>query len=228
MKLKEKVNTWLFIFTIIFFSFIIITIIIIIIIKIKILFPISNQRKKEGFLSKQLILLGDSILNNSNYVSEDETVENALKMKTSYSILNLAQNEATISMVFYQLEKLSSDNNLSNTYILLSVGGNDLMQFGNFHHTWKQYELLIKSIHSKLPKVTIVILNLYYPLTDKYNQFIRNWNTSLLELVKNNSYLKLVILDKVIHEDDLIETIEPSKYGSEKIAESILSILNKI
>ena len=61
---------------------------------------------KENFdKNKQIILLGDSILENSNYVEQYFNVESNIKKKHPY-VLNLAQDRAIISNLSLQINHL--------------------------------------------------------------------------------------------------------------------------
>ena len=84
---------------------------------------------KEGLSSinkKNIILLGDSILNNSNYVNPGESVSDIIKSK-GRKVINVAVDNSKIKDINKQLNRIPSSYNKSNTYIFLSVGGNDIL-----------------------------------------------------------------------------------------------------
>jgi hypothetical protein len=82
---------------------------------------------KEGLTNNdKVILMGDSVLNNSNYVPLDKSVINILKTKTN-NILNVAKDGATINDLYEQLDKIPMDFNRADTYVFISVGGNDIL-----------------------------------------------------------------------------------------------------
>jgi len=74
--------------------------------------------------NKKIILLGDSILENSSYANP--CILEILK-STSHSVLCLAQDNSTIESTYLQLHDLSSNLNNRNTFIFVSVGGNDIL-----------------------------------------------------------------------------------------------------
>ena len=82
---------------------------------------------KEGLTNNnKVILMGDSVLNNSNYVSFGKSVVDILKTKTS-NILNVSKDGGTINDLYSQLDKIPIDLNSEETYIFISVGGNDIL-----------------------------------------------------------------------------------------------------
>lgn len=193
-----------------------------------------------------IILLGDSILNNSNYIlSNEKDTFNYLKYfinkynHKNVSIYNYAEDGAKINDCFMQLDKipLNINKNNNNLYIILSCGGNDILENTNYKDIDKQkillskLEILIKTIKSKFPISQIYLLNLYYPFSSKYISYknlISNWNI-LLDGFNNNltiNKIKIIDISKIINmPSDLIYDIEPSDSGSEKIS---LCIINNL
>ena len=96
------------------------TSIIIIIVSIIVIFSCAYFKSlKEGLTNNDnIILIGDSILNNSNYVSEGKSVFDILKTKTN-KVFNVAKDGATISDLYYQLDKIPLDLNMSETYFFI-------------------------------------------------------------------------------------------------------------
>jgi hypothetical protein len=74
--------------------------------------------------NKKIVLLGDSILENSSYANP--CILEILK-STSHSVLCLAQDNSTIESTYLQLHDLPSNLNNRNTFIFVSVGGNDIL-----------------------------------------------------------------------------------------------------
>jgi len=75
---------------------------------------------REGLTNNNtIILLGDSILNNSNYVSEGKSVYDILKTKTN-NVYNFSKDGATINDLYSQLDKVPLDFNKSETYVFIS------------------------------------------------------------------------------------------------------------
>jgi len=203
------------------------------------LFLILKKNNIDNFENnKYIILLGDSILNNSNYVNEKLSVYNIVKNKNLNTYL-LAEDGATINRLDKQIEQLKEfpyeKLNNNNTYIFISIGGNDILE-GNISNNKKLENLLnnylnkIKIVKIKYPKTNLYLLNLYKPLKSKYEKYykiIETWN-NLLEKEKENNkniYKILDISKIIIYPNDLVYSIEPSINGGKKIAEEILNKL---
>ena len=180
--------------------------------------------------NSRIILIGDSILNNSNYVQKGETVSDYIQLKTN-NISNFAIDEATIADTYQQLENLNQSLNNSNTFIFVSAGGNNILnskaylKYTATDDLFQQYSQLLHSIKTRLPNAQLFVLNLYYPLNSKYKPFyltIDKWN----QLIKDNEKIgyKIIQTNKLLESnDDFIYDIEPSAKGAKIIAESILS-----
>lgn len=181
---------------------------------------------------KNILFLGDSILNNQLYVSSERTVQDFLKKKYSYpvSIFNYAQDGATILSVYHQLDHIPEYLNSAETVVFLSIGGNDILVYflknpqnrkeEEFISTlYFSYQTLLKIILKKMNLCKIYILDIYYPVHPSfqtYLPFLKKWNHLLetnhenIPIIKISSYLK--------ESKDFFEFIEPSEYGAEKIA----------
>ena len=89
---------------------------------------IRRCQRMEGFSKDQtLILLGDSILQNKQYVEPGHSVEDILK-KSLKKVKNYALDEATIKTVYLELNQIPKKFNVETTTIILSIGGNDLIE----------------------------------------------------------------------------------------------------
>jgi hypothetical protein len=66
------------------------------------------------------------VLNNSAYVPQGKSVVDYLKEKTN-KVFNFAKDGATIQDCYAQLDKIPLDFNNTNTYVFISVGGNDIL-----------------------------------------------------------------------------------------------------
>ena len=186
---------------------------------------------KEGLSSinkKNIILLGDSILNNSNYVNPGESLSDIIKNK-GRKVINVAVDNSKIKDINKQLNRIPSSYNKSNTYIFLSVGGNDILNLPSQNHEqinelFKEYLKNIKVIKNKFPKSKIVALNMYHHPSSYYKMYYNSidlWN----ELLDQNTFEKYKVLniDNIIKtKNDLVHDIEPSKQGSIKIANAIV------
>ena len=187
---------------------------------------------KEGLSSinkKNIILLGDSILNNSTYVKPGESVSDVIKRKGEINIMNVAIDKSKIKDINNQLIRIPSNYNNSNTYIFISIGGNDILSLPSqndeqINELFKEYLKNIKAIKNKFPKSKIIALNIYYPPSSYYKMYyksIDSWN----KLLKQNTFegYNVLNIDEIIKtNNDLVNEIEPSKQGSIKIANAIM------
>ena len=177
---------------------------------------------------KNIILLGDSILNNSNYVNPGESVSDIIKSK-GRKVINVAVDNSKIKDINKQLNRIPSSYNKSNTYIFLSVGGNDILNLPSqndeqINELFKEYLKNIKAIKNKFPKSKIIALNIYHPPSSYYKIYyksIDSWN----KLLNQNTFdgYNVLNIDEIIKtNNDLVNEIEPSKQGSTKIANAIM------
>lgn len=189
--------------------------------------------KKDSFTNKKnIILLGDSVLNNSNYVNSGSSIESILKsMDPSITLLSLAQDGSTIDDVFKQLNQIPLHFNSSENYIFLSAGGNDILDADfsqlNINTIFDKYSTLINTIVTKFPFINIISLTLYYPINikyEKYKDIITIWNEKIKKLMGDTILLTNIIRSP----EDIVNNIEPSFIGGQKIANAILQkIVNK-
>ena len=93
----------------------------------------------------KIILIGDSMLNNSAYVSANQSVPDLLSKKlVGNTVYNFAKDGATINDCYSQLDKISSELNNSSTFIIVSCGGNNILSSRSLKPTdmnnlFKQY-----------------------------------------------------------------------------------------
>ena len=209
------------------------TSIIIIIVSIIVIFSCAYFKSlKEGLTNNDnIILIGDSILNNSNYVSEGKSVFDILKTKTN-KVFNVAKDGATISDLYSQSDKIPIDLNMSETYVFISAGGNDILnKLSQLDETelvslFNSYKNFISALRAKLGSVKINIMNLYLPSNPRYQSYktsVEIWN----KLIQENSnkigeIYNVIDLNKIlVTPADFVYDIEPSDLGSEKIANII-------
>jgi len=178
-----------------------------------------------------IILIGDSILNNTNYIlKEENSVPGLIKAKHSDTYV-FAKDEAIISDCNAQIEEIPEANNTKDTYIFVSAGGNNILNNRNniskeiVDSLFQQYSTLILSLKSKFPNTNIYLLNLYYPLDSTFKNlyvYIDQWNSLITEFAEKNG-LKVIQTNKLlINNDDFTNSIEPSEQGGKKIADVIL------
>lgn len=209
------------------------TTILIIIISLVIIFSCAYFKSlKEGLTNNNtVILMGDSVLNNANYVSAGNSVYDYLKKKLN-KVINLAKDGATINDLYTQLDKIPVDLNNTDTYIFISAGGNDILNkrteltTNEIRRLFDTYMDFLKALRAKLGSTKINIINLYLPTNprfqsyktsvDQWNQLINQYSNKIGEMynvVDLHSLLKTP--------EDFVYDIEPSESASNKIANLI-------
>ena len=183
---------------------------------------------KEGLTTNNnIILIGDSILNNSNYVPEGKSVVSILETKTN-NISNLAKDGATLMDLYGQLDNIPVELNKSSSYVFISAGGNDILKNKNIdvNSLFNKYMNFLESLRARLGSTKINILNLYLPANPRYQSYkksVDTWN----QLLKENSnkigemYNIVDIHSLLTGPEDFVYDIEPSEIGSKKIANAI-------
>lgn len=185
---------------------------------------------KEGLTNNNtIILMGDSILNNANYVPEGTSVYAFLKQKVS-NVINVAKDGATINDLYTQLDKIPIELNNSQTYIFISAGGNNILSNSTTKlnkdqiiQLFNTYIDFLKALRAKLSNVNINILNLYLPTNPRYQSYkssVDQWNLLLKEYSNKigETYNILDLHTLLTSPEDFIYDIEPSKTASDKIA----------
>ena len=182
-----------------------------------------------------ILLLGDSILDNSYYVSPGKSVYDYIKrsIPSSTVIKNLARDGAIISEVkTNQLYAIPITYNKPTTALVLSIGGNDFLSGNAIDLVKPQYKDLLQQIRSQFDKSKIYLVDLYRPLDPSlqiYTTIISMWNSYLEQLVKANLADAIIPISNVIVEQtDLVHKIEPSNTGGEKIANLILQTIQTV
>ena len=187
---------------------------------------------KEGLTnSDNIVLIGDSVLNNSNYVPQGASVVDVLNTKTS-NIFNYSKDGATINDLYAQLDKIPQDLNKSETHVFISAGGNDILNkrgqlnSSEIAQLFNTYMDFVKALRERLGSVRVNILNLYLPANPRYQSYkesIEQWN----KLINENSnkigemYNVIDVNTLLTTPEDFIYDIEPSELGSKKIANAI-------
>ena len=179
----------------------------------------------EGYSnSSNIILIGDSILNNSNYVQQNENVSSCLENR-GFNVECLAKDNSTLDTLdkqIIQLDKLSRQST-----IVVSIGGNDLLAKKNIKDVKFQFEAMIKKL-KEMDFEKILIVDIYYPpfiACKPYYKEVALWNNFLSKF--NSEKCKIVRISETMNKkDDFVYEIEPSKMGSIKISELIIKNLN--
>ena len=195
----------------------------------------SSNKNINGNENKTIVLLGDSILKNNSYVSNGKGVDNILEERNA-NVVSLAENNSKIIDVYSQIGKIPLDINNVSTSIFLSSGGNDILSFyvdqngdttdtGFLTTMLAAYKKLVKSIQTRMNKCQIVLVDIYYPVSNPFAQYkpiIEEWNTLISNYALENSLGLLQISQSVTSSEDFTLGIEPSEKGGEKIAQLIL------
>jgi len=189
---------------------------------------------KENFDKQHyIILLGDSILENSNYVEKYFNVESNIK-KTHHNVLNLAQDQAILNNLSLQMKHLEQKKMNKGDIIFVSAGGNDIMNHYRFQKKTnaKDLNIIFEKYAKKILRLKnstsnkIVLLNIYAPPKVKeYHNIIDLWNKKQKSFASENNIKVLDIHSIVNHKHHFIKNIEPSNQGGKIIADAILKSL---
>jgi len=205
----------------------------------------TNQNQNQN-QNQTIVLMGDSILKNNVYVGKDKAVEHILKKQYSGTLINLARDNSTVSDIYDQIDEIDPSLNHKNTTIFVSIGGNDILNkyvyvtkdididdFNMLYKIYSDYKDALRKLKAKMPKAKLMLMNLYYPRSQKYTRYrelIKKWNDLLFEYAddpihKVNDVLDLSLIMTEINDFSLC--IEPSEKGSVKIAREILLLSNE-
>jgi len=190
---------------------------------------------KEGLTNNDnnynIVLIGDSVLNNSNYVPSGKSVVDNLKTKTT-KVFDFAKDGATINDSYSQLDKIPVDLNKTETYIFISAGGNDILNnrgqltSPEIRRLFDNYMEFLKAVRTKFGSAKINVLNLYLPSNPRYQTYktsIDQWNQLIKEYSsKIGEMYNVINLDTLLTTpNDFVYDIEPSEFASQKIANAI-------
>jgi len=180
---------------------------------------------------KKLILVGDSIFKNNNYVPI--SVEDTIRKRYPNAII-LAKDNSVIADAKNQISLIGEELDEPSTYIYISVGGNDILN--HYQYSPKSNHEKLNSIYHKytnminsLPfkKAHIILSSIYYPPTHKkYYPLIDNWNNRIKELCNKKGYELLPVHKYMKYDHHFTHDIEPSISGSRIIANTIFRNLN--
>ena len=193
----------------------------------------------EGFEEKPktILLLGDSILKNNVYVTKG--VDEIMRSKTECKVITLARDKTTIGHTYKQIDEIPDNLNVPTTVVVLSVGGNDIIENyidGPYDASedrdylsklFGSYKSLVAELRKKMDKARIVLLDIYYPANNQYKEYyplIKNWNKQQGEYSKDAGIEQVIkISDSLTKPQDFAFDIEPSDKGGKKIVDAILS-----
>ena len=183
---------------------------------------VYTQPNIEEFTSKNIILLGDSILKNDKYVGKNHNMTYLLK-KQGFHVNCLAKDNALVDNLSTQISNFKNIN--TNAYYVISAGGNNILQHRDMNIAFKQYKNFITKLGNHVSKNKIILCTIYYPPTHKhYFSKIKEWNNSLINFAKGK--YKLLRIDIFMNNmNDFINQIEPSYLGSKKIVKHLNNII---
>ena len=173
------------------------------------------------------ICIGDSILNNENYVGTNNSV--IYKLSKHINILNVSTDNAKVDDVMKQISNIHSDE--PNKSVILSVGGNNLLDMEDGYTVYGQYTIVVRYILKNIVSGNgkLYLVNLYYTKDkqmDIFHPVILSWNSLLETLSKDYSNIRLVdISTRLVDAKDFTHVIEPSVLGGEKIVSAILDAM---
>tara|TARA_E500000178_G_scaffold275643_1_gene274484 strand:- start:59 stop:721 length:663 start_codon:yes stop_codon:yes gene_type:complete len=183
----------------------------------------------------KIVLAGDSIFDNHEYVIPGESVEQNL-INNRQNVLLLAKDRSVVSDLVHQLQKMPSNLNNLSTRLFISVGGNDILNKykgkkyideKEINLVLEQYKNSILSIKNKF-NIRLYLTNIYYPPTDKYiklHKVIHYWNNEQKKFAKKYSiplFNISTLVTEIIH---FSNDIEPSEIGSKLIADAITNMI---
>ena len=180
-----------------------------------------------------LILMGDSIFKNDVYVNEGNSVGENLQ-SVHGNVIVLAEDNAIIDDIEKQTSLIPNNAKKQNTKIVVSVGGNDLLNKYNFNDVnnlshvdtiFNQYTSSINNLKNKYD-CEIILCNIYYPRSEsvvRYYDIIDLWNSKIKNYAKVTN-LKVIKLDENVDKEEYFTNeIEPSGKGSKIISDVILN-----
>lgn len=197
-------------------------------------FTINKNAGQTNNKERNVILLGDSILKNNNFVKEIDSIEYILRQKSSNNIYCLAEDGATIEDVYKQIDAIPLALNNDKNIIFLSIGGNNILKNRNIDidMLFQRYKRLLSELQVKFNKCKIVFFNLYTPPNinklkkdDTLSERIKDWNNALSEFSDNlkSQNVELINLHSLLYKPtDFVSDYEPSESGGYKIVTAIL------
>ena len=198
----------------------------------------KKQAQQTQAQQKNIILLGDSILNNSMYVKKDKSIQQLLINKADKNkIYYMAKDGAIISDIYDQFSTIPLEIDNAQTSFYISVGGNDILNkikkdsnesnmTNNLNIIFASYTKLIKALQTRFIKSKIVLFDIYLPpvLTALQKDYITHWNTLLSDYSLNtdNNIKSLITISlKLTKDEDFVNGYEPSIKGGKKIVDQI-------
>ena len=182
----------------------------------------------EGFENLPIYLVGDSILENTKYVRDNQSVAGHLR-RNEATVINLARDGCRVAGLKEQIRHIPCEP----AVVVVSAGGNNILQTMRFNRKdWRRSLDKDFSVYKDLvgglldcPKLKVVLMDVYYPVKTKYEKYhpqIAYWNAMLYKYSAQNEIRVRKISRSLTSSDDFKNGIEPSASGGAKIAEGIL------
>ena len=186
--------------------------------------------------TETIVLLGDSILKNNSYVTKG--VDERMRGETDCNVVSLAQDNTTIGHTYKQIDEIPDNLNDDSTVLVLSVGGNDIIEdyingpydadeeHIHLNRIFDSYKLLMKALLTKMDKSRLYVLDIYYPTNNQYKEFyplIKGWNDMQSKYADTMNVRLVEISESLTKPQDFAFDIEPSDKGGQKIVDAILS-----
>ena len=213
------------------------------------LYRMLYNNKKESLINMpNIVLIGDSMLNNSNYIEntredKDLSIPGLIKSSDAINLYNYAKDSATIDDCYTQINNINKilitktpdTKTPENTTIFISAGGNNIVNESNrsginndtISMLFNKYSKMVLTIKRQFNGTTIYLLTLYKPTDPAYSKlykYIDQWNVKLIDFAKKNGLKVLQTNILLTKDEDFVYGIEPSEIGGKKIADEILSI----
>lgn len=206
-----------------------------VIIVLLVYFAYNLYQHREGIQNKvtHIVLLGDSIFQNNNYVPKSKSVEYLLKEKLSIPSLVLAHDNAIIYDIPKQYNSMPLNLNAKTTNLYISIGGNDLLNLYEHNNTnnsklfnmvWEIYKKTILMLIDST-QCNIILTDIYFitdPNYSKYIPMIKKWNSNLYQFADQHK-LNVFKISKILTQPkDFTNSIEPSVIGGNKMVNSFI------
>ncbi len=150
----------------------------------------------------KLVLLGDSTIDNKVYVEPGElSVKEHLDNLVDYEVLQIALDGAiTDDVINNQINLIPPDT----THILLSIGGNDLLQ---------EIDFLYQDLKYTPKRLLETVIGLLSPVTENYETIVKQLSTNRAKL-----------LCATVYEGNLVGSVEFDSISNS--SKAMVSLLN--
>ncbi len=201
----------------------------------RIYYNLNTNNLLEALSNKNnIVLMGDSIFKNDPYVQKGESVGDLLQNKQG-NVIVIAEDGAVIDDLDYQFSKIPNNFDNENTKIIVSVGGNDILERYALSDTSKTdyVDRIFSKYKGKIDDLRdncdceFILCNIYYPKSKDYKRYyklIEKWNNKLERYAKKNKLKVLNIDDTINKKSYFTNDIEPSAKGGKIITNNILSL----